>query len=279
MNVSIVITCWNGKQLLEKNLPQVISAWENPKNQIDEVLVVDDASTDDSVSYLEKNFPQVRIVKQERNLGYAATCNRGVQESKSDLVAILNLDVVPEKDFLELALSHFRKEKVFAVSFGEGCFGPGKLAWENGFLEIEKTNVHPKVISTAWPNGGSSVFRKKIWKELGGMDELFLPFYFEDIDLGIRAAKAGYQSLLEPKAKVKHEHEATINERSFKRNYIDFIKKRNHLLLTWKNLDSAKLKLFHLTNLGKRCLFHPKYIIVVLGALMRLIKVKIFNGT
>jgi len=270
MDVSVVVTCWNGRKLLEKNLPKVLEAFKNPKNHISEVIVVDDYSTDNSVEFLKNNYPQIKLIRQEKNYGYSVTCNTGVEKAKSGLVVILNLDVVPAINFLENVLPHFKDEKVFAVSFNEGKFGPGKLVWKSGFLEIEGNDKIPhKTYSTDWPNGGSSIFRKAYWEKLGGMDLLFLPFYFEDIDLGIRARKAGYKCLWEPKAKVEHEHEATINSDSFKQKYIDSIKERNHLLLTWKNIDNPLRFFSHLFNLKLRCLLHPGYFRILLLALRR----------
>jgi len=273
MDVSIVITCWNGKELLKKNLPEVIQASQNPKNKIVEIIVVDDGSIDNSAEFLENAYPQVKVVRNEQNLGYGAACNSGVGRAKADLVAILNTDVVPKKDFLVPALTHFKDEKVFAVSFNESKYGPGKLVWKKGFLEIESTEVPQETSLTDWPNGGSSVFQKSVWQRLGGMDKLFLPFYFEDIDLGIRSRQAGFKCLWEPRAKVEHKHESTINPQNlkkyhFKRN-IDLIKQRNHLLLTWRNLDSFKLFVSHLGSLLKRCLSHPKYLRVIFAALVK----------
>ena len=74
MKVSVVITCWNGKDLLEKNLPKVLKAKEYKNNKIEEILIVDDASTDDSVAFLSENYSQIRVVKHKVNLGYAAVC-------------------------------------------------------------------------------------------------------------------------------------------------------------------------------------------------------------
>ena len=145
------------------------------------------------------------------------------------------------------------------------------MVWEKGFLEIKKTDIPRKTTVTAWPNGGSSVFRKKIWQELEGMDLLFLPFYFEDIDLGIRAFKKGYLCLWEPKAKVEHRHEATINPEilGMSDRTINLLKERNHLLLTWKNLDEPKKFFSHFFYLFRRCLFSPGYFKVLYLALKK----------
>ncbi len=253
---------------MEKNLPKVLEASGNPKNQILEVIVVDDCSTDDSVEYIS-SF-KIRLVKHEQNFGYSATCNTGVREARGDLVAILNLDVAPSINFLESALPLFDDERVFSVSFNEGKFGPGRLVWKKGFLEIEGGGDVPKTfVPTDWPSGGSSIFRKAYWEKLGGMDPLFLPFYFEDIDLGIRARKAGYKCLWEPRAIIEHEHEATINSDSFKQRYIDGVKQRNQLLLTWKNINSPLLFFSHLFHLKLRCFLHPGFFRILLLAFKR----------
>lgn len=269
-----MITCWNGRKLLEKNFASVLKAASNDQNRIVEVIVVDDGSTDDSVQHIQQlaisnKQLAIKVVGHKRNFGYATTCNTGVHGAKGDLVAILNLDVVPNEDFLKNALAHFENEKIFAVSFNEGKFGPGKIVWENGLIGIAPTEIPAKTVSTGWASGGSSVFRKDVWENLGGMDELFLPFYFEDIDLGIRAYKAGYFCLFEPEARVEHDHESTINPSNFKRNFIDNIKQRNRLLLTWKNIDSFNLLISHFAAVGKMCLKSPGYIKIVLISLSR----------
>jgi len=272
MGVSVVITCWNGRKLLEKNLPFVIEASKNPQNQIIEIIVVDDGSKDDSVDFLKKDFPGVKTVVHKENKGYSVTCNTGVKEARGELVAILNLDVIPKKDFLVNALPYFEDEKVFAVSFNEGKFGPGRVRWEKGFLEIIPTSVSEKSETASWASGGSSIFRKKIWESLGGMDEIYLPFYFEDIDLGLRAKKKGFLCLWEPGSRVEHKHESTINKDNFDINFINSIKERNHLMLTWRNINSPFRFLSHFFNLLKRCLLKPGYLKIVLSALKRSIE-------
>jgi len=278
MDVSVVITCWNGRKLLEKNLPSVLAAAGNLKNNIKEIIVVDDGSSDNSVEYITKFKVQsskfkVKLIKHERNIGYSATCNTGVKEAKGELVAILNLDVIPKVDFLEKALPHFENEKVFSVSFNEGQFGPGKLVWQKGFWEIQPSDIPGKEAETDWPSGGSSVFRKSYWQEIGGMSLIFLPFYFEDIDLGLRARKAGYKCLWEPRARVEHKHESTINSDNFNKKYIENIKQRNHLLLTWRNQPSKGVK-NHFCGIIKRTIHQPGYLKIIFMALVRLV---VFN--
>jgi GT2 family glycosyltransferase len=273
MDVSVIITCWNGKDLLSKNLPLVFKAAGNKANHVSEIIVVDDGSTDDSVGYLKENFPKIRVVENKKNYGYAYTCNQGVRAARADLVAILNLDVIPETDFLVSCLPCFEDNKVFSVSFNESSFGPGKLEEKKGFIEIIATRAEKEISLTDWPSGGSSVFRKNMWLEIGGMDEIFLPFYFEDVDLGIRARKRGYRCLWNPKAKIVHKHEQTINPNNFAkhkhRQNISLIKERNYLLLNWKNLDKSSEVTKHLIELFKRCFSQPGYIKILFLAVLR----------
>ncbi len=94
MKISVVIPNYNGQKLLAKNLSKVIAVCKNC-----ETIVVDDASTDDSVQFLQIKFPKVKIVKHKKNKRFAVACNSGVKAAQGEIVILLNSDVVPEKDF------------------------------------------------------------------------------------------------------------------------------------------------------------------------------------
>lgn len=276
MRVSVIIPNWRGKKLLEKNLPKLFSAisykqsllLRNQPSAISEVIVVDDASPDDSNKFLEKNYPQIRIVKHKKNLGFAVACNSGVKAAQGEVVVLLNLDVVPEKDFLKYCIPHFKDPKVFAVSFHEPSWSWAKIIWKNGFVKHQPGKKINKPHISAWASGGSAVFRKSIWEELGGFDEIYKPFYWEDIDLGYRAWKRGYKILWEPKAIVHHQHEAIIGKH-FSKEYIDFISERNRLFLIWKNIIDCRLFFRHILNLFFR-LRNPGYIKVIFAAFVKM---------
>lgn len=246
MNVSIVIPNWNGKHLLEKNLPKVIEAAKEA-----EIIVVDDGSIDDSVGFLRQNFSNTTVVTKERHEGFASCANAGVEAAKGEIVVLLNTDVVPEKNFLLPLLKHFEDPRVFAV----GCMdksregdavvlrGRGIATWQRGFFVHERGEVdHP---DTAWVSGGSGAFRKRIWQELGGMDPLFNPFYWEDIDLSYRARKAGYRILFEPKSIVWHFHEEGKIRQTFSKFRVKAIAYRNQFMFIWKNISDIPLLLSH----------------------------------
>lgn len=270
-SVSIVIPNWNGKELLKKNLSSVIKAKSFSGNNIVEIVVVDDASTDDSVAFLEKNFSNdIRLIKHTENRGFSVTVNRGVRSAKGSLVCLLNTDVIPSDKFLAPVLKHFSDDQLFAVGLHEMGYGPSKGFFKDGYIQHGNYGELKDTHISFWASGGSGVFSKKIWKELHGLDEeLYSPFYWEDIDIGYRAYKRGYKIAWEPGAHVVHKHESTISTSNFRKRYMDRIKERNQLLFTWKNLTSRKLFKKHVIKLVERTISHPGYIKIILLALKK----------
>ena len=217
MKLSVVIPSYNGKLLLEKNLPAVILAVNNwDQGHKWEVVVVDDASTDGTIEWLTQNYPSVKVVKNKNNLRFAKSCNRGVSQVIGDVVLLLNNDVKPQKNFLSHLLTHFSDESVFAVGCRELNMVDGQV--KEGGRGVSRFNrglvIHwrpedQKNPNVTWISGGSAAFNKNIWDKLGGFDELFRPVYEEDRDLCWRALKSGYKIVFEPKAIVEHFHETT----------------------------------------------------------------------
>ena len=246
MKVSIIIPNRNGAELLEKNLPSVLAAAKG-----EEVIVVDDASTDNSIELLQGKFSSVRVVRKAYHDGYASTVNVGVRQATGDVVVLLNTDVLPEKGFLAPLVKHFSDPSVFAVGCLEKSLeggktvlrGRGEAKWEKGFFihwrgEVDKA-------TTAWVAGGSGAFRKSIWEKLGGMDTMYDPFYWEDIDLSYRGRKAGYRILFEPTSVVVHEHEIGAIKREYSALRVNIIAYRNQFLFIWKNLSGLNMVLAH----------------------------------
>ncbi len=268
-NVSAIITNFNGKKLLEKNLPSVLSAAKNPENRISEIIVVDDGSSDDSVKFLIKNFPEVKLIRHKINRGFSAAVNTGVRMAKGDLVLLLNNDVVPEDNFLASALVHFENERVFAVTLHEAGYGYAKAKFSAGFIELSMGEESSMAYPSFYVSGGSGIFRREYWMKLSGMDEkLFSPFYWEDIDICYRAQKRGYINMWEPKSNVIHNHESTIGKLPKLR--VQRIRERNQLLMIWKNIHSPKLTRNHVVGVLRRVSKHPGYIKIVLMALSKL---------
>lgn len=263
--VSVVIPNWNGQDKLLKNLPAVLAL-----EGILEVIVVDDGSSDASVEILKKSFPSVKVIEKSENSGFAKTVNLGVKRAKGELVFLLNTDASPDKDAAKVVLGHFEDPKIFSI----GCNTGGNWSWikfDKGYLwhymqpfsDQDKRTLH----QTLWASGGSGIFRKSYWEELGGLDEIFSPFYEEDTDLGYRATKRGFINLWDPNSKVNHPLKKGVIAENFKLKFVENIAQRNQLLFIWKNLTDLSLIVQHKVALLKNCLFHPKYLLTVLQAL------------
>ena len=246
--ISVVIPSYNGKHLLEKNLPAVLKSMPSSS----EVIVVDDFSTDGTADWLAKNYPHIKVVRNSKNLRFGRSCNLGVNMAKGEIVVLLNNDVNPHSDFLLSVLPHFKDNQVFAVGFGEINSVDGEIvSGGRGVSKFERglvTHWRPKdqkTSSAIWLSGGSMAFNKGIWNKLGGFDELFRPAYEEDRDLCWQALKSGYKIVFEPKAIVEHFHEST-NLKLFGKTKISLYSLKNQLLFVWKNISSPWYLLNHL---------------------------------
>jgi len=265
-DVSIIIPVFNTRELIARIFPVVIKTKENARNRIIEIIVVDDASTDGSYEFIKKNFPEIRLIKHKINRGFSASINTGVRSARGKLLALLNSDVIPDKNFLTYVVKHFEEQEVFAVSLHEKGFSWAKGYFKEGFIEHAPGKLKDEAHETFWVNGGSGVFRRDYWMKLGGLDERLLsPFYWEDIDICYRAAKRGLINVWEPNSKIIHEHESTIKK--LPQNYVNNIRERNQLLFIWKNITSPNLFRKHILGLIQRVIRHPGYIKIVLMAL------------
>ena len=179
VKISVVIPNYNGKQLLEKNLPIVIKATRGC-----EVIVVDDASDDDSVEFLKTHFPEVKVLKSSKNTGFSSTVNYGFEKAEGELILLFNTDVYPLPGFMEPLLSYFEDPAVFGVGLlqesreKEGVIlrGRGLGEFRRGFLVHWKGE--PDKQDTLWISAGAGIFRKNLWLKLGGLDEKYNPFYW-----------------------------------------------------------------------------------------------------
>lgn len=257
MKIQIIIPNYNGFELIEKNLPIVIRAAQKEKNI--SITIVDDGSRveeqkklDELVNIInQKSKVPIKLMLFQENKGFSSNVDRAALVSSSDILILLNTDVAPRENFIEPLLSHFKDEKIFGV----GCMdesienktvlrGRGLGEWKRGFLihrkgEIDKTN-------TLWVSGGSSAFSTRIFQELNGLDSLYDPFYWEDIDLSYRAQKAGYTILFEPKSIVVHVHKRGSIKKHYKDSVIKAYATRNQFTFVWKNITDKNLLVSHI---------------------------------
>jgi beta-1,4-mannosyl-glycoprotein beta-1,4-N-acetylglucosaminyltransferase len=250
---SIVIVTWEGKDLLAESLPPLLSAVRSQGGD-HEILVVDNGSTDGTEEYLREHFPEVRVVRSEKNLYFGGGNNLGVRNANNDIVVLLNNDMIVHEDFLQPLLSGFHSRDTFAVASQVFLADPSKrreetgktrIAFRGGDLDWRHETIVPsdenqKYIPVLWGHGGAVALDREKFLWLQGFDPLFDPFYVEDADLSYSAWKVGWQCVLATESKVVHKHRSSTSR--FGHQFIGQIVRRNQLLFLWKNFgDVGKL--------------------------------------
>jgi len=264
--VSVVIPNWNGADLLAANLPATIEAARAHPCPA-EVIVVDDGSEDGSREVV-RGFPEVRLVEHPENRGFAAACLTGTENARHGLVFLLNSDATPDPGALGPLSEAFDAPETFAAS-------PLVLNEDGGVTGvtisvpyIKRGRIryrprgagvlpHDRTPRPAWytmfPLGGALMVDRRRFLELGGFDELYYPFYYEDVDLGFCAWRRGWSCLVVPESRVTHSGAATIG-RSFPRFHVRVIRKRNRILFHCKNLTEPGGPWRHIALQGVRSL-------------------------
>ncbi len=253
---SIIILNWNGRRLLEENLPSVVEAVRSDHGE-HEIIVVDNGSSDDSVSFVRGNFPEVKLVSLPENMGFSKGNNHGVELAGHPFVVLLNNDMRVEPDFLRPLLEGF-DEDTFAVSSQVDFLDPARPREETGktaaFLRRgwfsfahqppQEWDEQRGYVPIFYAGGGSSAFHREKYLALGGLRELYSPCYVEDTDLSFRAWKRGWKVLFAPRSRVHHEHRAS-SARRFAARDLEVLILRNQLLFAWVNLHDWKNLLWH----------------------------------
>jgi GT2 family glycosyltransferase len=248
-SISVVIPNYNGSKLLEQNLPSVYEALNNAKTDF-EIIITDDCSTDSSVAFIRQNFPLVRLVVNDKNQGFSASCNRGIEIAEKDLVLLLNTDIELNKDFFESQFKYFElpdtfgvMSKIIGAKNGETQDTARFLKYSgfkikaNNFYHLENEDF---LTPTAYLSGANALIDTKKLKDIGGFDEIFSPFYCEDFELGLRAWRLGWKCYYDPKSYCIHDHSSTTkNYRT--RNWVKAVFFRNRLFVHVIHLSSIRL--------------------------------------
>jgi GT2 family glycosyltransferase len=254
-SVAVVILNWNGVSYLKSFLPQLINTLYGNL----QLIVGDNASTDESVSYLKANFPQIRIIQNDRNYGFAEGYNRVLSQVKADYFVLLNSDVDLPVNWISPVISVMEKDPLIAAAQPKIKSYTEPLKFEyagaaGGFLDkfgfpfcrgrifdvIEQDlNQYNDPIEIFWASGAALFVKRHCWEEVGGLDPDFFA-HMEEIDVCWRLKNRGYKIVYCPDAEVFHVGGGTLNSSSPFKTYLNF---RNNLYLLQKNLNSRELYL------------------------------------
>lgn len=252
MKIAVVILNWNGILLLEKFLPSVVKY--SPEATI---YVADNASTDDSVSYLKTFFPSVKIVKNDSNLGFAGGYNVALKKIDAEIYALVNSDIEVTENWLQPILKTFKNEPNTAIIQPKILNYKRKEYFEyagaaGGFIDrygypycrgrifdtLEKDNgQYDDNREIFWASGACFFIRSSVYKELNGFDDDFFA-HQEEIDLCWRAFNKGYKIKYNSGSVVFHVGGATLEQGHPTKTFLNF---RNSLLMLTKNLPKNKL--------------------------------------
>jgi len=250
-DVTLIITNWNGSDLLRECLPTVLEAVRFDRSHLYEVMVIDDCSTDNSLEILAKEFPEIRAEKTPENLGFQEANNYAVSLAESKIVMPMNNDIKLEPKALHYLTQHFDNKDTFAVSGKIFAFDQTTFLYGNRGGYFQKGHFHlyekpPEDNSqTLFACGGAFMVNRQQYLDLGGFDSMYHPLYYEEIDLSYRALKRGWKVHYEPQSIAFHKVQATIN-RQEKRRSISLISARNNYLFVWKNILDRSMTLMFL---------------------------------
>lgn len=272
MLCSVVILNWNGAKVMRQFLPSVLEHTTLPDT---EVVVVDNGSTDDSMTYLQSLLPtqeakaaHLRLIAYPENYGFASGYNRAIASMDSEIVVLLNSDVMVTKGWLEPVLSYMQQHPDIAAA------QPKILAYKSllvhqqnasqpvtfehagaagGYIDMlcypfcrgrimnyvaEDKGQYDTVVRTFWVSGAAFFIRTKVYNEIGGLDDTFFA-HMEEIDLCWRLNSRGYNLVCVPQSNVYHLGGGALAYDNPRKTYLNF---RNNLLMIYKNLPQPQLR-------------------------------------
>ena len=253
--VAIVILNWNGEYYLKKFLGNIV---ENSRNGYSEVIIADNASTDNSVTWLKDNHPELRVIQNELNGGFAKGYNDALKHVEAEYYVLLNSDVEVTANWIDPIIKLMDKNPDIAA------VQPKMLAWHDhesfeyagaagGYLDkygypfcrgrifqhIEKDRgQYDDEREVFWATGACMFVRADAYHELGGLDEDFFA-HMEEIDFCWRLKHKGYRIMYSPKSQVYHVGGGTLPKVSSYKTYLNM---RNNNAMLYKNLPHKQLK-------------------------------------
>ena len=253
MKVAVVILNYNGASMLAKFLPSVIGYSPGA-----EIVVADNASTDDSVALVKRDFPTVRIVVLDRNYGFAGGYDKALGQVDAEYFLLLNSDVEVTPGWLEPLLSFMEQNPVAVACQPKILAYNDKASFEyagasGGFIDrygypycrgrlfdtVERDNgQYDDVCRVFWATGAAMMVRSSVFRSAGGFDERFFA-HMEEVDLCWRMAARGGEIYVVPQSRVYHVGGATLNKSNPRKTFLNF---RNNLLMLYKNLPQDELR-------------------------------------
>ena len=260
-SVSIVIPHWNNLDVLSECLESI----SNTNFENFETIVVDNASTDNSVASVRSNYPNVKLIENDKNYGFAGGCNIGAEAASGDFLIFLNNDTIQDKDWISNLIKtinsddkiaavqpkilNYYDRNVFDYAGGSGghmdiyCF-PFARGRIFSFQENDEGQYNNKE-KCFWSSGTCFMVRRELFQKAGGFDDSFFA-HMEEIDLCWRLYAMGFEVWVEPDSVVYHKNALTLPMYSHKKYYLNH---RNSLLMLLGNYSIKNIFLIGIPRL------------------------------
>lgn len=250
--VAVIILNWNGEALLQEFLPKVIAT---TNEKLADIIVADNGSTDNSVEFIEKEFPNVKLLKFTENYGFAEGYNQAIAQTRYKYTILLNSDAASKEGWIEPIYEYMEahpqtgacQPKLLSYTTPdefEYAGASGGFIDKNGypycrgrlFSTVEKDKgQYDDICSIFWATGAALAVRSDLYLKVGGLDKLFFA-HMEEIDLCWRILLAGYDIKVIPQSIVYHLGGGSLPASNPRKTYLNF---RNNLLLLHKNLPNS----------------------------------------
>jgi len=253
MQVSIVILNWNTRSFLEQFLPGLVQHSQLPGV---EIVVADNKSTDDSMEFMARSYPEIRTIQLEENHGFSGGYNRALKQLDSTYFLLLNSDIEVTPGWLEPLIETMENDQKIAACSPKikDYKKPGHFEYAGaagGYIDRygypfcrgrifdtleEDKGQYDDATEVFWGSGACLLIRAELYRKSGGLDDAFFA-HFEEIDLCWRLKRMGYQIYCVPQSTIYHVGGGTLSRGNPKKTFLNF---RNNLLLLHKNLPSNR---------------------------------------
>lgn len=255
--VAVIILNWNGAELMRRYLPSVV---RHTPTEIADIVVADNGSTDDSLQLLAEEFPSVKVLRFDKNLGYAEGYNEAIRRAGSRYTVLLNSDVEVKDDWLTPLYRYMEthpnvaavQPKILSLTDPtkfEYAGAAGGFLDRNGYpycrgrlFDTVETDhgQYDSVMEIFWATGAALMVRMQLYLDAGGLDSRFFA-HMEEIDLCWRLKSLGYAIAAVPQGTVYHLGGGSLPASSPRKTYLNF---RNSLLMLYKNLPRSERRGF-----------------------------------
>jgi len=252
--VAVVILSWNGLQFLKQFLPSVV---KNTSAELCEIVVADNLSTDGSVQFVQQYYPQITIIQNERNGGYAGGYNDALRKVNARYFVLLNQDVEVTPGWVEAVVEQMEADDKIAAAqpklrayynreFFEYAGASGGFVDRFGYAfcrgrlfdTLEKDEgQYDDVKEIFWATGACLFIRSDVYWKAGALDEDFFA-HQEEIDLCWRIKNLGYRIICVPSSVIYHVGGGSLPQGNARKTYLNF---RNNLMMMFKNLPTGAL--------------------------------------